>query len=499
MRSLDRAVALWVGLLAAGPGPALAQVVETVGSADVALDRRLDRLLEADPLVITADTRVRVGDTIPGSVLVLDATVIHEGTILGDLVLVDAGAFVRPPAEVTGDLVNIGGGLYRSELARVGGTIIDLPEASYRVIREPDRIVIEAAEAPTRLVLDGWKGFRAPSYDRVNGVTAAWGAGYRLPRLRGATPAVRGHAGWRTELGEPVYGGSLAIRGRLGEVEGGYEKGWATHDDWRWGDLRNSLNYLWDGDDFRDYYEAERSWVALSREFGDESKWFFGALRLEAQIENGRSLPGDEPWHLLGDSVRSNPPVDPGRITSAIARLEVEWHGLVTDLVAGAEYEAAREWEGGDYVFDRATAWAGFGMQALMNHTLEIRAYGQLPLGQDTLPRQRRTMVGGPGTLQTVPTAAYRGDHVLFVESRYSIPVPVAFPLLGAPDFELVHAAGMAWLGDADPTLLQEVGAGIRFVIAYVQYMVQPEEPSRDTWLVGIAWPFAPDFPWEPR
>lgn len=496
---LPRAVVLAVAPLVVGPGPVVAQVVETQGSSDVALDRRLDRLLDADPIIIVSNTRIRAGDTIPGSVLVLDATVIHEGTILGDLVMVDAGVFVRHEARVSGDLVNIAGGLYRSQLARIGGTIIDLPDAGYRVIREPDRIVIEASQSPSRLTLDGWMGLRTPTYDRVNGVTATWGAGYRLPRVAGATPTLRGHLGWRTQLGDPVYGGSLEVRQGAVTVEAGYQKSWATRDDWAWDDLRNSLNYLWDGDDFRDYYEAERRWAAVRSAFGDESKRFFALLRLGGQIEDASSLRGDEPWHLFGDTVRPNPPTDPGRITSGVARFDMEWRGLETDLVAGAEYETGRAWRGGEHLFDRVTAWAAFGMHGLLDHTLEISAYGQLPVGRDTLPRQRQTIMGGAGTLQTVPPATYRGDHALFVESRYRIPVSLAVPLLGDPELQLVHAAGMAWLGDEDRTLLQEVGGRVQFVLAYVQYMVQPDDPSRDAVIVGIAWPFDPGFAWEHR
>lgn len=510
---MKRRVSLWLGAVVASlagiaPAGAAAQggqqggqaplTVETVGTSDVALDRRLERLLGADPLILTSDTRIRAEDTIPRSVLVLDATVIHEGTILGDLVLVDAGVFVRHEAVVRGDLVNIGGGLYRSELARIGGTIIDLPDAGYRVIREPGRIIIEASGTPVRLSLDGFGGLRTPTYDRANGLGVAWGAAYRLPRLLDATPTVRAGGGWRTEAG-PMYGASFDLRSGALTVAVGHERTGDTHDDWAWGDLRNSLNYLWDGDDFRNYYEARRSWAAVEREFGDASKSFFGYVRLAGRIEDAESLVGGDPWHLTGEPARPNPSIDAGRITSASARSEVEWHGRETDLVARVEYEAGRVWGGGQFVFDRVTAGVRFAMHGLLDHTLEIRAFGQIPLASNTLPRQRWTVVGGPGTLQTVPVGTYRGDHVLFVESRYRLPAPeaVALPILGAPEVQLVHAAGMAWLADHDGTLVQEVGGRLQFLGLYVQYMLQPSDPGLDGLVVGLTWPFGPRFPWE--
>jgi hypothetical protein len=503
------AVWLAVAVVAAVPGTpparAVAQggqappVVETSGTSDVALDRRLDRLLGADPMIITSDTRIRSGDTIPRSVLVLDATVIHEGVILGDLVLVDAGVFLRHEAVVGGDLVNIGGGLYRSERARIGGTIIDLPDAGYRVIREPDRIVIEASGTPERLILDGFGGLRTPTYDRVNGLGVVWGAGYRLPRVADATPTLRAHGGWRTEAGHPTYGASFNLQGRGLALDVGHARAGTTREDWAWSDVRNSINYFWDGDDFRDYYDARRTWVALSRGFGDASKRFFAVLRLAGQIEDAESLEAGNPWHLLGEPARPNPAVDDGRITSAVTRLDLQWHGLETDLVAWAEYEAGREWQGGEHVFDRLSGWARFAMHGLLDHTLEILALGQLPLGSDTLPGQRWTFVGGPRTLLTAPVGAHRGDHVILVESRYRIPTPdaVALPVLGPPEVQLVHAAGMAWLAGDDGTLIQEVGGRLQFLGLYLQYMLQPVDPGRDRFIVGLTWPFTPRFPWE--
>lgn len=505
---MAKRVAILAGALAllagpAAPAPAAGQVsagqVETVGTSDVALDRRLDRLLAADPLVITTETRIREGDTIPRSVLVLDATLVHEGTILGDLVLVDAGAFLRPGAVVEGDLVNIGGGLYRSPRARIGGRVMDLPDAEYRVVRAADRVVIEASGTPSRLTLDGPGGVRTPTYDRANGVGVALGGSYRLPHLGDATPLLRAHGGWRTEPGKPMYGASLELRWRAWSVDGGYEKGWATHDDWVFGDLRNSLNYLWDGDDFRNYYGTEQTWAAVTRLFGDEAKSFHGQLRVAGRIEDAESLPGGDPWHLRGTTARPNPAVDDGRTSSVTARFDVAWHGQLTAVTAGAEYEVAGEWQDGRTEFERFAAWTEVAMRGPFGHTLEVWAFGQLPVAGDTLPRQRWTIVGGPGTLQTLPVGRHAGDHVLMVESRYRIPSPeaLALPILGAPELQLVHAAGMAWLGDEDRRLTQEVGGRLQFFGLYVQYMVQPDATERDEVVVGLSWPFEPGYPWE--
>lgn len=475
--------------------------VETVGSSDVAVDRRLARLLDADPLIVTRDTTVTSGDTLRGPVLVLDATLVLEGVVTGDLVLVDAGAFVRPGALVRGDLVNVAGGLYRSEIARVGGTILDLPTARYRVVREPDRIVIEAWGGPSPLELDGFKGFQPPAYDRVNGLTAVWGARYQLPRLGDVSPSIHGEAGWLTERGEPTYGLSARVRWLATAVEGGYEKGWATNDDWIRGDLNNALNYAWDGDDFRDYIGSERRWVGLFQELGDEAKRFFGVLGIRGQVEDATSLRGGEPWHLWGGDVRSNPAIDDGRTTSVVASFDLEWHGLQTDFEGEVEYEAAREWLDGAFAFDRVAARGDWAMHALADHTLEIEFFLQQPLGGGVMPRQEWSFVGGSGTLQTVEFARFQGDRVAFVESKYIIPMPdrVALPLLGAPDLQLIHAAGMAWTEGEDATLEQEIGARLQFFGVYLRYMLAPGDIDNNKLDLGLSVPFGRRYPWERR
>lgn len=502
---MRRPIAAWLPfltalLVAAGAG-AQQLPVETVGASDVALDRRLTRLLRADPVILTRDTLLARGDTLRGSVLVLDATLIVEGVITGDLVVVDAGAFVRPTAVVRGDLVNMGGGLYRSELASVGGTIIDLPTASYRVVREPDRILIVAADTPSPLKLDGLWGLQPPTYDRVNGLTAVWGARYRLPRLGDVTPSVHGQVGWMTQRGEPTYGLSARVRYRATTLEGGYEKGWDTTEEWIRGDLLNSVNYAWSGRDVRDYHQAERRWVGVKRELGDVQKSFYGVLGVRGQVVDAGSLRGGDPWHLWGEEARPNPGIDDGRATSVIASFDLEWRGRQTDFDGGVEYEAARDWLDGDFTFDRVAAWGDWAMHALADHTLEIEFFVQQPLGSVVMPRQRWSFVGGTGTLQTLEFAEYRGDRVIYVESKYIIPLPerVAVPYLGAPDLELIHGAGMAWIEGEDPAFRQEVGARLQFFAIYLRYMVDPADPGNNDIDIGLSMPFGRSYPWERR
>jgi hypothetical protein len=483
----------------AGAG-ASAQDVVLRGAGEVDLDRRLARLLDGDPLIVSRDTMIAAGDTIHRSVLVLDATIVHEGVILGDLVGVDAGAFVRPYAVVTGDLVNIAGGLYRSEISEVGGRIIDLPTAGYRVLREAGLLVIEATATDSPLELDGLMGLHVPTYDRVNGLTVIWGTAYRLPRIARVEPRVHAQVGWQTQRGDPTYQVDLSLRRGANELSLGHERAWDTNERWIRGDLMNSLGYLWNGGDYRDYHDVERSWAELSRRFADGTRRFRATVAVRGQLEDATSLRAGRPWFLLGsDPPRPNPPIDDGRTTSMVADADVAWNGEQTRFAGRFETEAARQVMGGDFRFGRVRAQGAWAMLAFANHTLAIEYFLQRPLGGETMPRQRWSFVGGANTLHTLPFAEFHGDHVVFVETNYIIPLPdrLALPILGAPRVHLLHAAGMAWTAGDDRPLHQEVGVRLDLGLVFIRYSVVPDDPGVTDLSVGLALPFGRRFPWE--
>jgi hypothetical protein len=251
-------------------------------------------------------------------------------------------------------------------------------------------------------------------------------------------------------------------------------------------------------DDFRDYHEAERVWVGLEHGFGDPQQSLHAAVSVRGQIEDASSLGGDEPWHLLGDSTRSNPAIDDGRTTSVVAALDMAWHGLQTWFEGSLEYEAAREWLDGEFEFDRVTLEGDWAMQALADHTLEIGFFMQQPLG-DPLPRQRWSFLGGPGTLQTVEFARYSGDRVVFVETQYWIPVPDRWyvPFLGTPALGLVHGTGMAWVEGEDRSLEQEVGVRLRFLSLEFRFMLDPTDPSSSNLDIGVSVALGGSYPWQ--
>ncbi|MBI4545171.1 MAG: hypothetical protein HY703_08255 [Gemmatimonadetes bacterium] len=481
-------------------GRASAQRVERVGEGDVALDRRLDRLLRAaDFLLVTRDTTLTPADTVGRSVLVLEATVAIEGMIQGDLISVDANVFLRPGSLVFGDVVNVGGGLYRSELARVARSVIDLPLAEYRVAPADGGFRIEALVSGAALKLDGFLGFHAPTYDRIDAVSLIWGAAYSFPAIGGWRPTLAGRIGYRSGRGAGTGGVELRLASRAAQGAVGAEKITATNDAWIRGDLQNTGSYLLSGKDYRNYYQAERVYFRLGRQLRRSPAHL--ALWLGGQIEDARSLAAEDRWTLFEDEVRANPPVREGRVASLSLELAGGWTGSRSAVEAAGTIEAARRAAGGELPFERFLVRGEWAMQALWNHRLELdwRFQGPLP-GSDSLPHQRWSIVGGSGTLNTFEIGEFAGDRLAFVETTYIVPLPqpLRLPLLGAPELHFLHAIGMAWSREARRDLEQNLGLRLQFLGVYLRLLTNPADPGGELKFdLGISWPFQPTPPWE--
>jgi hypothetical protein len=482
---------LGLALLAA-PAAARAQDVRLVGRGDVETDERIRRFLAAGYTLIPRDTLLARNDTLPGPVLAAGVTVRLEGVIRGDLMIVDANVFVRPPARILGNVTNVAGAFVPSELATITGEVVNLPNAAYDVEWTPQQIRIIGTARRSLLVLDGLRGLRIPSYDRVNGLTLGLGAGYFLPRVGPLEPLLRGRLAYHARRRTFSGGAELALIREPTTLRLGAERATLTNDEWIRSTPFNTLAFLVQGKDYRNYYEADRAYAAVEHVAGDDLTRL--SLSLGGQIEDARSLDAGDPWTLLGpDTVRPNPAVAEDRIASLLlgAGLDVErptFAATVSGLI-----EVAGETAGGDHAFGRFQVGAEWAMAALANHTLVLEGQFRGPLpGTDSLPRQRWTFVGGSGTLYTFEVAEFPGDRVAFVETEYIIPFPETFrvPVIGTPSLELLHHAGMAWSHGVDRDFEQNIGLRLRFPRVWARVVTNPRAARDDVeFAVGVSLP----------
>ncbi|NJD10260.1 MAG: hypothetical protein FIB01_07385 [Gemmatimonadetes bacterium] len=504
-------------LVAALPLPLIAQTsVVLRGRGDPTFDARLRELVrEPGRTWWTRDTLIARSDTVREPLLIVGATVRLEGTLLGDVVAVGADLFIRPSARVQGAVLNVAGGWYASDLATVSGRLDNRPDAPYAVEHGDAVRIIRGTREPRLLSLAPL----VPGYDRVDAFSPAVRARLLLPAGGRLEPSIETWAGFHSARGR-LDGGAAALlaRGKT-SLALGVERTTLTNDGWIRGPISNAISYLWDGTDVRDYYQARRSWVELRHRLEQGAR--MTTVWVRGQVEDAHSLNAGDPWTLFEpDSTRPNRPVDDGRISSLLAGATVSWRRPTFETVLAGATEYAVDAFDSDFIFRSYRLDLAWAMPAFRNHTLEIAAHAQgpLPFGSEhpwpvpggqpascdcttppaTIPRQRWSHVGGSGTLHTFGDAAFQGSRVLFVESRYGIPLgpSLRLPFLGAPTFELLHAAGMAWTRDASRHLEQNVGFRLRYNLLYLRFLSNPANGDIK-FNAGVAFPRRA-YAWQP-
>lgn len=494
---------LFIGLLGQ---PVSAQRVELAGRGDLEHDARLEALLSGPYTLIARDTVIANGTTVPGPVLVVGATLRVNGTIEGDLYVVEGNVFLRPTAVVTGQIFNISGGFYPSEQASIATVAVNDPNAPYELERLPDGTLrIVGTNRRTAFVLDGIFGAHIPTYDRVNGLSLAAGAGYAPPPIGRTEPLLHAWAAYRFERSEVEGGAELSATRRRTTVAIGAERNTLTADRWRRGDLTNSVAAIFSGKDYRNYYAADRGWIEVRRLLEEGVRTTNAFVRLQA--EDATSLETGDPWHLFGDSLRFNPPVAEERLTSVIAGgvMELEQPRLVAEL--NLEAEAAFEALDGARSFQRVAFWGEGAVPGLANHTVELEWHLRAPLGGAPLPRQRWTFLGGSSTLYTLDLGSLAGDRVAFAGLRYAIPLPILRGgMLGGPQLVLLHHAGTAWSDSCtgltpapcstEPDLHQNLGVELRFPLFYARVVIDPADSGKPKFSANVSLPKG-RRPWE--
>jgi len=477
------------------------QSVVRVGRGTPELDRLLDEFLVEDSYqLVSGRFTISASDTIDTNILVLDATLIVEGLVEGMIVGVESNIFLRPGAEIRGDLVNLAGGLYRSSLAPVMGRTIDQPLAPYRVYLEPDKgWLIEGYAQRKRLELDGFLGFHVPTYERVNALGIRWGARYILEEGRALRPTeLHGWIGYMSGRGAAAGGGEARWLYGRGRITLGAADQTRTHDYWVRSDLRNSISFLWDGDDYRNYYRTRWGYLAAQYEIGDQSRQL--TIGSRASFERDRSLRTVHTWTIVGGKEsRPNPPIGEGDIRALTTSIDGNWIGRRLAWEGVGIIETASTTIEGIRSFTRATLIGEFGMDAFANHALLTRWYFQAPiLGTRRLPRQRWNTLGGSGTLSAYPIGEFYGDRVALVENRYVIPLPErwSLPIAGRPDFEIAHAIGNAWTRGESSDLAQSLEVRLRFTFFYLRAAIDPSDTKENRIGVGLNSPFSSRFPW---
>jgi hypothetical protein len=440
-RRLLVGTALALGAAMALTLPAAGQQVSFSGRPEGGVQRSLVSFLERGNFdVITRDTLLDRDASIGKNLLILEASVRIAGQVDGSVYVVDGDLFLRPDAHISGEVVVLGGGYYASSLATVQGGVTYRPREQLRVLPEAGGHVIFGWEEPLEAFeFDGLYGVQLPTYQRVDALTLGWGAVGRGLDLA-----------WQPDLYV-----AARVRSFSGEVEASMRQYWhpsrrfgfgleasratRTNEDWIRRGWVNSLFYFLVGDDFRDYFEADR--VELGGEWLSGTGW---QVQVKGRWENARSIEAHDMFTLFGpDGVRPNPEIDDGQTYSLLSVADFERRNRRSHTRLRIGLEGASRDIGGDFSFLLGEAQLDVRAPAFLDHSIELFVIGRGDLA-GRLPRQRWSAIGGIGTLPTLPILSLRGERIVFGDIAYAVPL---FSLARLSSFDLLlrGAAGAAW------------------------------------------------------
>ena len=505
MTSLRRAVLPLLVLLAvASPAGAAAQVPRLSGGDDTPATRVAREVLERGRyLWIDRDTVLGRDFHAPGDLVVYDAEVRLEGSVEGSAVVLGGHLWIRPGGHIGGSVAVVGGGVYPAGLAVVDRDSIFVTDPRSRVTvetrpgeREGEYVAAAEIRAPPRPPFFAPAVGPYPTYERVNGLTLQASATIRPSAEPGAV-RLNVWGAYRFEQ-ENHLGGGVRWRVPLGrqnlQLTGEASRATRTMDDWIQGDVANSVRALTVGRDYRDYWDADVLRVSVERPVGKPlvagETWL--GPHFGVQVSNDRSLTAQRPWALFDRDglARPNPPVFEGVILSLLAGTEFHWRGT------SSRFSGDLNVEHGHLDLDRASFTqallvGAYTARALRTHQMRVELRAMAPIGDSPAPPQRRGILGGGGTFPTEPIAHFRGDHLVFVESSYLVPVyQIQLPVIGSPSLEAVHAIGAAWVGGEEPEWVQNAGAGVIFALARARLVANPaQRPLKPRFSFGFSIP----------
>ncbi|MDQ3696639.1 MAG: hypothetical protein M3373_01235 [Gemmatimonadota bacterium] len=447
---------------------------------------RLVRRALAGPhdVLIAVDSSVEVGrgSVSPRTLVIVGGDAKIAATVRGDVVVIDGDLYLHPGAVVEGSAIAIGGCVYPSALAEIRGELTCLRDATY--VLSPvgtgyalDYLSLAVREVPA-VSLPLAYGFRLPEYNRVDALALAWGPRLDLDSARITLDAV---ATFRSDLGslDPSLSGR-ALFGRFwGEVRA--ERATFSNDRWILADLINSASTFFVGKDTRNYYRADRLESQLGRRV--ETASIEGSVWVGARTERAWSVHAGGPWSVLGRDdlvdgmTRPNPPIDRGRITSALAGARGSWQGQDVRMSAVATGERGLDTPTPGS-FTQLTLDVAVGFPTFGNHTFSFESHAVATVG-DATPRQRFAYLGGSGTIPTLDLLELGGDRLVFVDSRYSVPIErLRVPLLGPPIVTLRHVLGSAGVGTL-PDFVQNIA--LRVALSPLRAEIALDPATSDT------------------
>lgn len=357
------------------------------------------------------------------------------------------------------------------------------PEVPAGAIAAPS----EASGGPWLIEPLGWKGFTIEHYNRVDGLTPAWGLALqpvdpaRTPMLGGRIAAATTHHRfyWHVwaEQRLPLPGAVIARAEHFHHV--------TTFDDWKVSIRENDASTFLAASDLLDWWRERGYRLSLDAETSGGRLGARLALLGAAQF----SEPNRAPFALFaGETYRENPAIAEGTLRSVSLQVRFDTRDVQSPLLPAPGWAITTEWE--------LAGWILGGALNFSRVTADVRRYTRLggdawwdsrvvwlgALGDDDAPRQRQVNLGGPGSLRGFAASSFSGPDGLQASTEVRLPLPLpdrlALLLLSW------HAVGFADVGSVGTyeAWHADVGAGVSGlnIFTYIGVFVAQRVTDRD-------------------
>ena len=431
------------------------------------------------------NTPLLSGRAYPTSVIVLNSDVTVEGTVQGDVVVINGSLHLMGTAHVEGNLLAFGGNIYDATGAVVTGRRDAFPAARYDTVRTARGLGLVYRGPPAIgkeiFVLPGFYGFPIPLYDRVDGLSIGWGPELQLgDSALTVSPSVL----YRSNLG--AWDGAITVAGHLSGafVKLTWERTTSSNDTWIQHDFANSFMVLCCGKDFRNYWRSDLAEGRIGFAWSDTAH--FISLWTGARSDDASSVAAGGPWGITGTSsvnsmYRPNPAVLPGKIQSWLAGIQGKLDdALRLDVDVQVEVPFASP---GDLKFTQIVADIGARYEITPVQHLIGRFHSITTVG-DTAPPQRYGYLGGAGSVLTLPLLGVGGDQLVFFEGDYRYTLDgIHIPYTTAPSIAIAYTAGAAGVGKL-PRFTQNIGARLEVKPFRLDFFVDPSSGETRTMLL---------------
>jgi hypothetical protein len=501
-------------MLASGGGIAAAQTPITVqlrdGGPGIAPQLVAQTLTHPYSVVAVEPTRYVLprDSTTTRTLIVLGRDVVIEGQVKGDVLVIAGDLYMHPGGSISGRAISIGGGVYESSLATIGGGVTRFDDFTYTISLIPEsrsyaldyQAIHERKAEP--FSLPGFFGFRVPIYDRSDGLSLAVGPRFEIPNTR---TTILPRLTYRSQLGR-IDPSLVAIDSidRRTAIRVVAERGTYSNEEWIRSDLVNSTDFFFAGSDARNYYRADRGELSIARRWETVNGEFTPSIG--AEFERAYSVrpfanATGGPWSFLGkhdveEGLRPNPDFPRTDVRAALLGATWRWERNGIDASASAREEigssqlnvasdsllripidSGRSFASTpvrDGVFSQLTLHGTLRFPTFGTQSFRFESHVVLPTSGGNTPPQRFVYLGGSGTLPTLDMLELGGDHLMYFDFRYNIPIDrVTLPVVGPPVVTIREALGGAAVGGF-PTLHQNTGVRLSASFVYAEWLYDP-------------------------